>query len=265
MVHVRHPYRIPLMIGILAALAACGGGDGRQAEIDALRQEVATLRQAQAETQQAVAALQKAATQPKLATTGDPAGEDARTAVHIIPIVSSPRKGNDVTAVTVVEFADFQCPFCQQGAGLSDALLKEFPGDVKFVFKHYPLGKHPDAFDAAKAAWAAHQQGKFWEMHDAIYRGDISQLPADKLRGYAEQIGLDTARFDQDMNSLKAAQAVSLDKQLAKRMKVGGTPTFFVNGKRFNERSPAALRALIAREIANSKPGAQPSATPPAS
>jgi len=278
-VHVSHPYRIPLTIGILCVavlftLAGCGGDAAKQAEIDALRQEVATLKQAQAEaqtalaqSQQAVAALQKAAAAPpKLATaakTGDAAGDAGRSPLHVIPIAFSPRKGNEITAVTVVEFADFQCPYCQQAAGLPDALLKEFPNDVKFVFKHYPLGRHSDAFKAATASWAAHQQGKFWEMHDLIYRGDISQLPADKLRGYAEQLGLDMARFDADANSLKAARAVTLDKQLGKRIKVGGTPAYFVNGKRFDGRTPAAMRTLIAQEIANRKPDARPSATPP--
>lgn len=285
MVHVPHPYRIPrtigiLCVGVLCALAGCGGDAAKQAEVDALRQEVATLKQAQAESQkalaesrQALAALEKKAAAPAkplaAAKAGEAAGDAGRSPLHVIPIAFSPRKGNEITAITVVEFADFQCPYCQQAAGLSGALLKEFPNDVKFVFKHYPLGRHADAFKAATASWAAHQQGKFWEMHDLIYRGDIAQLPVEKLRGYAEQLGLDMPRFDEDMKSLKAAQAVTLDKQLGKRIKVGGTPAYFVNGKRFDGRSPAALRALIAQEIADRKPGAepaaQPSAEPPAS
>jgi len=262
-VHSRLPYRIPLMIGILATLVGCGG-DAKQADLDALRQEVAALRQAQEATQKTIEALQKAppplaAVPAKPVAGAEPAaGSDAvRTPVHMIPIAFSPRKGNDITAVTVVEFADFQCPYCQGAARLPDLLLKEFPNDVKFVFKHYPLGRHPDAFAAATAAWAAHQQGKFWEMHDLIYGGDITTIPSETLRGYAEQLGLDMKRFDEDRASNPAAKAVSLDKALAKRLKVGGTPTYFVNGKRLTNNSPAGLRSMIADEIAKTKPDAK--------
>lgn len=275
MVHSRLTYRIPLLLGILTALTGCGGGDAKQADVDALRQEVAALKEAQAETQRTLAALQAAA---RAAATAPPAAVAARTAgampaapgaadaspgeaerspVHVIPIAFSPRKGDEITAVTVVEFADFQCPYCQGAARLPDMLLKEFPGDVKFVFKHYPLGRHRDAFQAATAAWAAHQQGKFWEMHDLIYGGDIAQIPVETLRGYAEKLGLDVQRFDEDMNSPKAAHAISFDKMLGKRLKVGGTPVYFVNGKRLTNNSPAGLRAMVAEEIAKTKPGAQ--------
>ena len=265
MVHARIPYRIPLVIGILCAVLGCGG-DSKQAEIDALRQEVASLKQAQAESQQMIATLRKAGEPaPRVATVkadGAEGGDGGRVATHVIPIAFSPRKGKEITAVTVVEFADFQCPYCQAAAGVPDQLLKEFPDDVKFVFKHYPLGRHADAFTAAKAAWAAHQQGKFWEMHDLIYRGNIAQIPVETLRGYAEQLGLDMARFDADMKSPAAANAVAGDKQLGKRIRIGGTPAYYVNGKRLTDPSPGNLRARVVQEIAKSKPVAQPGASP---
>mgnify|MGYP001319987393 CR=1 FL=1 len=253
MVHVRLPYRITLILGTLAILAGCGG-DASQGDVDALRQEVAELKKAQAEMQTTLAALQaRPSGRPMVpkAGAGSPASSDApeREAVRIIPINFAPRKGPQVAAVTVVEFADFQCPFCKQNAGLADKLLAQFPNDVQFAFKHYPLAKHPQASYAAKAAWAAHQQEKFWEMHDTIYAGDIQQLSPEVLRAYAEGIGLDMAKYDADVASDKARQAVSFDKMLGKSIKVGGTPTYFVNGKRVKDASQESVRAKVQEEL----------------
>lgn len=263
MFHGRLPYRITLILGIFVTMFAACGRDASQSEVDALRQEVTALREAQAQMQKAIEGLQEAAKrQPVAAVSQDTPG---REAVHRIPTNFSPRKGNQIAAVTVVEFADFQCPFCQAASGLPDQLVREFPNDVQFVFKHYPLGRHAQAFGAAKAAWAAHQQGKFWEMHDLIYGGDIQNLSQDVLRGYAEKIGLDMARYDADLASPKASQTVSIDKALGKRMKVGGTPTYFVNGKRVTETGPGAVRNKVRAELAAAKAAAgQAGATGPA-
>lgn len=261
MVHVRLPYRIPLTLGtfgLLAILAGCGGG-ANQNEVEALRKEVADLKHATAQLQTALASLQGEDTgapmAPPTAPGPVPAVGGARDAgakrevVYRIPVDFAPRKGPPVAAVTVVEFADFQCPFCKANAGLSSKLLEEFPNDVQFAFKHYPLGKHPQAATAAKASWAAHQQGRFWEMHDAIYAGDIQNLSPEILRGYAQRIGLDMAKYDADLASDKASQAVSFDKILGKASKVGGTPTYFVNGKRVSDASQASVRAKVQLEI----------------
>jgi protein-disulfide isomerase len=257
-IHAGLPYRITLAIGILILpLAGCDRGDTR-AEVDALRQQVARLEQTQAAMLKSIAALEEGGraapgqpSAPAGAAQGDEQGD-----VHDIPVRFSPRKGTG--AVTVVEFADFQCPFCQASAGISDALLTEFPNDVQFAFKHYPLERHPDAMGAAKAAWAAHQQGKFWEMHDLIYGGDISSISAESLRSYAQQIGLDMARFDADMASRKADQAIMYDKQLGRTIKLSGTPSFFVNGRRVTDRSQGAIRTVVLEEIAKNKEAAAP-------
>ena len=260
MFHGRLPYRILLTLGIAVALLAGCGGDASRSEVEALRKEIVELKQAQARMEGAISGLQDAVKRnPAPAASPD---TDGREAVHRIPTNFSPRKGNEIAAVTVVEFADFQCPFCQSAAGLPDQLLREFPNDVQFVFKHYPLARHAQAFEAAKSAWAAHQQGKFWEMHDLIYRGEIQNLSSDVLRGYAEKIGLDMARYDADLASPKAAQTVSIDKALGKRMKVGGTPTYFVNGKRVTERGPGAVRSKVVAEMAAVKAGTSQGAAP---
>jgi protein-disulfide isomerase len=245
---------------MLAVLASCGR-DASQSEVEALRQEVADLKQANAQLQTTVATLQgKATGAPIVPPTGAAVSADApkREAVYRLPINFAPRKGPPVAAVTVVEFADFQCPFCKANAGLSDKLIQEFPNDVQFAFKHYPLGKHPQAYEAAKAGWAAQQQGKFWEMHDTIYSGDVQNLSPDVLRGYAQRIGLDMAKYDADVASDKAAHAVSFDKMLAKGAKVAGTPTYFVNGKRVGDASQAAVRAKVQQEIEAFRSQAKP-------
>lgn len=256
MIHAGLPYRIILAIGILLPLAGCGRGDATQAEVEALRQEVAQMKQAQAAMQSTLAALQQAS---KAAPAAVPSTQAADSAAPVqIPTVWAPRKGNPEGAVMVVEFGDFQCPFCQAAAGLPDRLVAEFPNDVQFAFKHYPLDRHQYALGAAKAAWAAQQQGKFWEMHNLIYGGNIDESGVEVLRGYAQKLGLDMARFDADMSSPKAEQAVLFDKQVGRTIKLGGTPAYFVNGRRVNDRSPAGVRALIVEEIAKSKPNAAP-------
>lgn len=250
MAHVRPLYRTTLTLGILSILAGCGG-DASQADLAALRAEVAEIKQTQVQMKATLDSLQSGGAAAR--TAGAPA-EDAeakpkREAVRRIPVDFAPRKGQQLAAVTVVEFADFQCPFCKTNAGLPDQLLQEFPNDVQFAFKHFPLGKHPQAQQAARASWAAHQQGKFWEFHDVVYAGDTQDLSPDVLRRYAEQIGLDMAKFDADLASPASAQAVAMDKMLGKSFKVGGTPAYYVNGKRVQTPSAAAVRAKVQQEI----------------
>ncbi len=251
MIHVRTLYRMSAIVGILAMLAGCGGGGDEKstrAEIEALRTELAQIKKSQEELQKAVQDLQARPARIARADRGQP----ERDAIRIIPTGKSPRLGNPV-GVTVVEFADFQCPFCQAASGLPKALIAKYPNDVQFVFKHYPLARHVGGQLAAQAAWAAHQQGKFWEMHDLIYAGDIRQITPEVLRGYAQQIGLDMERYNADVASKQAAQAVAMDKALGRRIKVPGTPTFFVNGRLVRERTPAAVEKAVADEIARVK------------
>lgn len=266
MAHVRLPYRITLTLGtfgILAILAGCGR-DAPQGEVEALRKEVVDLKQANEQLRTTVATLQAkitgapAAVPQVSSAAGTSPDTPKHAAVYRIPIDFAPRKGPPIAAVTVVEFADFQCPFCKANAGLSDKLLQEFPNEVQFAFKNFPIGKHPHAVEAAKAGWAAHQQGKFWEMHDTIYSGDIQNLSPPVLRGYAERIGLDMAKYDADIASEKARQVVSYDKMLGKASKVGGTPTYFVNGKRVGDASAASVRARVQEEIDAFRASAKP-------
>jgi protein-disulfide isomerase len=250
--HVRLPYRITLTLGtlLIAVLAAGCGRDSSPSDVDALRKDVLDLKETQAKIQSTLAALEVRVNSQPMPAPPEPVRDGPkREAVRRIPIDYAPRKGPDVAAVTVVEFADFQCPFCKANAGLSDQLLKEFPNDVRFAFKHFPLGKHAQAQDAARAAWAAQQQGKFWEMHDMIYASDLQQLSPEVLSGFAEKLGLDMDKYRVDLDSTSAAMAVSVDKMLGKSFKVGGTPTYYVNGKRVPDASAASVRARVKQEL----------------
>lgn len=247
MIHVQTLYRMSATLGILAMLAGCGGGDGdsTRAEIEALRTELAQVKKTQAELQEKVRGLEARPARIARAQRAKP----EREVIRLIPTGSSPRLGNPVAAATVVEFADFQCAFCKAASGLPKALLAAHGDDVQFVFKHYPLARHAGGQLAAKAAWAAHQQGKFWEMHDLIYAGDVRQITPEVLRGYAEQIGLDMERYEADVESKEANRAVAMDKGLGRRFKVAGTPTYFVNGRLVRERTPAAVQKAVAEQI----------------
>ncbi len=138
-----------------------------------------------------------------------------------------PQKGPDNALVTVVEFADFECPYCAKGsASLMDA-AEDFGDDVRVVFKHYPLPLHRRAIPAARAAWAAHRSGKFWELHDWLYegRGDLSDVT-----GEVTALGLDPQAFSRDMLGDEAAKAIDEDTIAGGKIGVTGTPAYVVNG-----------------------------------
>ena len=126
-----------------------------------------------------------------------------------------------------------------------DQILKQYPQEVKFVYKEFPLTpRHQNAMNAARAAVAAKRQGKFWEMHDKLFANQ-RELQVDKLKEYAQQIGLDMAKFEQDMASPDVQKEIDEDKQLATQAQVSGTPTLFVNGKRVTNRSVDGLKSMI--------------------
>ncbi|MET8246573.1 Na+/H+ antiporter NhaA [Streptomyces sp. NPDC005202] len=134
--------------------------------------------------------------------------------------------------VTLVEYGDYECPYCGLAEPVVRELLAEFGDDVRYVWRHLPLTDvHPNAQLAAEAAEAAARQGRYWEMHDILisHQGDLR--PKDLLR-YAEQIGLDMDRFRQDLRDRVGAERVAEDVESADLSGVSGTPTFFINGRR---------------------------------
>lgn len=151
-----------------------------------------------------------------------------------------PSKGPKDAPVTIIEFSDFQCPFCKRGADTMDALLAAYPGQVRLVFKHLPLQFHQQALPAAKASLAAERQGKFWEMHDSFFVNQ-SKLSEEFFLAEAQRLGLDVAKFKHDMASKEIAEQVEADLALAKKYGARGTPNFFVNGVRVAGAQPLDL------------------------
>src|SRR6266853_6951864 len=113
---------------------------------------------------------------------------------------TGPSRGPASAPVTIVEFSDFQCPYCGREYPVVERLMKEYDGKVRLVFRHYPLDFHPFAEKAAEAGACAQDQGKFWELHDKMF-GNQAKLAVDDLKTYAKQVGLDAPKFDKCLDS----------------------------------------------------------------
>jgi protein-disulfide isomerase len=146
-----------------------------------------------------------------------------------IDVGSSPVKGPANAKVTIIEFSDFQCPYCKRANDTMTQVLKAYPNDVRLAFKHLPLSFHPQAEKAAKATMAAMKQGKFWEMHDALFdkQADLKDGIYEEI---AAQLKLDVAKFKADFASAEIEKMVKDDAELGNKNGIQGTPGFFVNG-----------------------------------
>jgi protein-disulfide isomerase len=143
-------------------------------------------------------------------------------------------EGPDSAALTVIEYGDYQCPYCGRAYPIVKRLQKALGAKMKFVFRNFPLSElHPDALNAAKIAEAAAQQGKFWEMHDALYENQQA-MDMESLVGYAATIGLDMDKLNAEWVDPAIEDRISSDFEGGVRSGVNGTPTFFVNGVRYD-------------------------------
>lgn len=153
--------------------------------------------------------------------------------VRNVPIDGSPTKGPESAPITIVEFADFQCPHCAQFAPMIDKVVEARKNEVRFAYKLYVLGKFPNSENAARAAVAAGKQGKFWEMHHLIFANQ-DNLTQQSLDGMAKELGLDVGRFHADMQSPDTAERIAKDRKLGEELKIEGTPSIFINGRQFD-------------------------------
>lgn len=156
---------------------------------------------------------------------------------HLSPAVSSRdhSRGPENAPVTLVEYGDFECPHCGRAFPIVEELLKVAGDDVRFVFRNFPLSEmHEHAERAAEAAEAAGAQGKFWEMHHALFTHQNALEESDLLR-YAAKIGLNAEKFENAFGSREFQARVREDFVSGVRSGVNGTPTFFINGKRWDD------------------------------
>jgi 2-hydroxychromene-2-carboxylate isomerase len=156
-----------------------------------------------------------------------------------IPIDGSPARGSDGATVTLVEFADFECPFCQHIAPQLDDMWEKKKQNLRFVFKFMPLAMHPRGEPAARAAIAAQAQGKFWEMHHQLFANG-QHLEESDLDAYAKAMGMDLGRFHADMQSPATKARLDADRKLADDLGVKGTPTIFINGRLYDGKGDIA-------------------------
>jgi protein-disulfide isomerase len=176
-----------------------------------------------------------------------PAAAAAPASIEVRP--DDPVKGNPKAPVTIVLFSDFQCPFCARVGPTLDEAMRTYGDKVRVVWKHQPLSFHPNALPAAKAAEAAREQGKFWQMHDKLFASQRELSDASYQR-IAQELGLDMSRFDSALKSSRGQTRIDDDQRLAARIGAQATPTMFVNGEKVEGAVPfATLKAVIDRKL----------------
>ena len=193
---------------------SAGGGDLNR-KVDTILTILKPLQQMQAQQQ---------APQPP---------SDEYTKVHTIDLGTSPIKGNKDAPVTIVEFMDFQCPYCARFHPVVNEVLNAYPDKVKYVLKNFPLGFHQEARPAAKAALAAGEQGKYYEMVELLLQNNQA-LTEEKFKEHAKTLGLNVDKFTKDLKEKDAEweKIIEADMALAGQIDVRGTPTYYINGRK---------------------------------
>jgi len=195
--------------------------------------------------------LNQAAAAPAAAPTAAPSrpGRPDPNQRYTVNTKGAPARGPEDAEVTLVEFSDFQCPYCSRVTPTLDQIKEEYGDQVRVVFKHLPLRIHSKAPAAHAAAEAAHRQGKFWEMHDKIFANQREMSP-EKYEEYAAEIGLDVAQFKVDVANAEVQQRIEADADEAASLGVSGTPGFFINGRFLSGARPFnSFKTVIDEEL----------------
>jgi protein-disulfide isomerase len=193
--------------------------------------------------------MQKVVGELMKAANGQVLLEEPRTQVEAV----GPARGPEGAKVTIVEFSDFECPYCSKAEDSVDQVMKTYAGKVRLVFRHYPLPFHSHAAKAAEAAACAEEQGKFWELHKQMFSNQKALEVAD-LKGYATAAGMDAGKFSECLDSGRMAGKVKADQEAGSKVGVNGTPAFFINGVKLSGAQPYPKFAqVIDRELAKAK------------
>jgi protein-disulfide isomerase len=161
-----------------------------------------------------------------------------------------PSRGPAKAPVTIVEFSDYECPYCGRAEAVVSQVLASYGDKVRLVYRDYPLPMHPSAPKAAEAAHCAEDQGKYWEMHGKLFANQ-RELSVDSIKGYAKELGLDAGKFAACLDSGEKAKIVEAHRKAGDEAGVSGTPAFFVNGILLSGAQPyEAFKQLIDPELA---------------
>jgi len=228
---------------LITGASVLGGAYLLSMSVDRGSAQLATLNESQ-KVAAAAAAAPAAAARPSSHKRPDP------KKVYDIKLGDAPIRGSESAEITIVEWADFQCPFCVRVNPTLEQIGKEYGDKVRFVFKHLPLSMHSKARAAHQSAEAAHRQGKFWEMHDRIFASPKDLSPETYLR-YAGEIGLDIDEYNSDLVSSSVRKVVDDDLATARELGVSGTPSFFINGRFLSGAQPyGSFARVIDEELA---------------
>jgi protein-disulfide isomerase len=249
---MKAPFRSIALLAAAAAmtLSACADpaavGDIKSSveRMEAQQKDIVTKLESLEKGQKELATKVASGARPPAANAPDPNKK------YDITVGKAPCKGPESAPVTIVEWSDFQCPFCGQAKDLVHQILDAYPKDVRFCFKNYPLPFHPNAMPAAKAAVAAQKQGKFFEMHDKMFENQRALAP-EKYEEWAKEVGLNVDQFKKDMDSPEVAAQITSDMKEAGDVGVRGTPSFFIDGKQPAGRSFELYKSIIDEDIKN--------------
>ncbi len=170
-----------------------------------------------------------------------------------VSAANGPSKGASGAPILLIEFSDFQCPFCLRAHATVDQVLKTYGDKIRFVYRHYPLPTHPNAKPAAEASACAADQGKFWPYHDRLFEQQTKLSDSD-LKQHAADLGLDAAKFNSCVDTHKFRALVDADTKDGEEAGVNGTPAFFINGRMLSGAQPFdAFKRIIDEELANKK------------
>ncbi len=187
----------------------------------------------------------------KLVRLAGPQQPEVLMFVEDVSVDDDPRLGTKEAPITIVEFADYECPACAQANLDMKQILSEYEEEILFVYRDFPLESiHPNAFKAAEAANCAGDQNMYWEMHDLLFVNQTA-LDTDSLSQYADTLGLDLTRFNDCLSNADYAEEIRHDMEDAQRYQVLSTPTFFINGQRVQGANLVALRSMIDKILEN--------------
>jgi protein-disulfide isomerase len=212
------------------------------------RGEIEDIKKGQADILAKLDKIEKSGGGGRMPPPQAPQGPDPAK-VYAFPVGESPMHGQSDAWVTIVEVSDFQCPFCGRAVATLKQIEDTYKDDVRIVFKHNPLPFHQRAMPAALAAECAHEQNKFWPLHDKMF-ADQTHLEDKDLEGYAKGAGINVDKWKKCLTDPKVKSRIEGDQALANKLGARGTPAFFINGRFLSGAQPfPAFKTIIDEEL----------------